>query len=190
VDGRASAAANLSLPAVQRGWLPLPRVTIDTTYPLGLIRAWSYCAPDFRCLIYPRPAPAAPPLPYGSGNDDGVIAGGPGLDDFAGLRRHQPADSLRHVAWKIAARQPEDTAPLLTKQFTGSVAARLWLDWDTLPPSMGIEERLSVLTRWVVDARAAGFAWGLRLPGTVLPPAGDDAHLRACLKALALDGST
>lgn len=187
VPGGAAAEARLPLAAHRRGWLALPRVTIETGYPLGLIRAWSYCAPDFKCLVYPKPAETAPPLPFAGGDESGLVSGGSGLEDFAGLRRHQPADSPRHVAWKIAARQAED-APLLTKQFTGTTAATLWLDWEALPPALDAEARLSLLTRWALDARTAGHTWGLRLPGTTLPPAGDEAHLRACLKALALHG--
>jgi uncharacterized protein (DUF58 family) len=187
VPGRTGAEVRLSLPAGRRGWLPLPRVTIETTYPLGLIRAWSYCAPDFRCLVYPKPATLAPPLPFAQGDDSGLIAGGQGNDDFVGLRRHQQADSPRHVAWKAAARHEAD-APLLTKQFTGTAAATLWLDWDTLPASLDTEQRLSILTRWLLEARAAGYAWGLRLPVLTLPPAGDEAHFRGCLRALALHG--
>jgi uncharacterized protein (DUF58 family) len=165
----------------------LPRVTIETRYPIGIIRAWSYCAPDFRCLVYPKPAGVAPPLPFALGDDSGLVAGGQGNDDFAGLRPHQQTDSPRHVAWKVAARREAD-APLLTKEFTGTAAATLWLDWNVLPPALGDEQRLSVLARWILDARAAGYAWGMRLPEVTLPPAGDEAHVRACLKALALHG--
>jgi hypothetical protein len=48
----------------KRGWLPMPRVTIETTWPLGLVRAWSYAAPDLACLVYPLPAAKAPMLPW------------------------------------------------------------------------------------------------------------------------------
>ncbi len=40
------------------GWLTLPRITVETRYPLGLLRSWSYWLPDMPCLVYPRPAPA------------------------------------------------------------------------------------------------------------------------------------
>ncbi|HTY98879.1 MAG TPA: DUF58 domain-containing protein, partial [Rhodocyclaceae bacterium] len=155
-----SAEVVLDLPAERRGWLPLPRVTIDTTYPLGIIRAWSYCAPDFRCLVYPKPAVTAPPLPFAAGDDSGLVAGSQGNDDFVGLRSHQQTDSPRHVAWKIAARR-EAEAPLLTKEFAGTAAAALWLDWDAVPAALDDERRLAILARWVLDARAAGYAWGL-----------------------------
>ena len=59
IDARTSKVATLGYPATRRGWLPLPRVTIETTWPLGLIRAWSYAAPELACLVYPAPAAKA-----------------------------------------------------------------------------------------------------------------------------------
>lgn len=53
----------LPLSAIRRGWLAMPRVTIETSWPLGLVRAWAYAAPAQTCLVYPRPATAAPPPP-------------------------------------------------------------------------------------------------------------------------------
>src|SRR5512134_2851878 len=38
--------AVLAVPAPRRGWLPLERVVLETRYPLGLFRAWSYLEPD------------------------------------------------------------------------------------------------------------------------------------------------
>lgn len=180
------ADACLRLPAERRGWLVLPRIGLETTWPLGLVRAWAYCAPEVRCLVYPRPATKAPPLPWASGEAGATRHGGGGSDDFAGLHSHQPADSPRHVAWKTAARHGHDT-PLLTKQFEGTSTARLWLDWDDLP-GLDVEARLSVLTRWALDAHAASLDWGLRLPDKTFPPASGEEHLQSALKALALHG--
>lgn len=189
VPPRDGIIARLPLPAPRRGWLTMPRVTIETTHPLGLIRAWSYCAPDLRCLVYPEPAASAPPLPYDDGDAGGRIASSRGSDDFSGLRGYQAADPPRHVAWKIAARRGAES-PLLTKQFAGSSAAAIWLDWNHLPAGIDGEERLSILTRWVLDAERQNLAWGLRLPEKVLPVARGSHHLHACLRALALHGQT
>src|SRR5574341_1965457 len=76
------AGAVLAAPAARRGWLPLGRVMLETRYPLGLFRAWSYIEPDARCLVYPRPERS--PLPPYSGE---AVAGAlhaptPGNDDF------------------------------------------------------------------------------------------------------------
>ncbi len=169
-----------------RGWLELPRVTVETRWPLGLVRTWGYIQPGQRCLVYPAPAIESQPLPSGAGNSQGRLHRARGSEDFAGLRRHQVGDAPHHVAWKSAARQPD--ADLLTKQFADSSGETLWLDWAHLPPGMDDESRLSLLARWVLDAQSAGLTWGLRLPQQQLAPDSGDSHLHKCLEALALHG--
>jgi len=182
VPARESATAVLRLPAPRRGRMPLGRLTLFTRYPLGLYYAWSYVELDVHCLVYPRPATARLPLPpleapTGSGTRHGA-----GLEDFSGMRPYQAGDSPRHIAWKAAARSEE----LLTKQFSGRADAELWLDWGALPATLGVEERLAHLARWVLDAHGGGMTYGLRLPGRTLPPASGEAHRELCLTALAL----
>lgn len=189
VPPQGSARALLPLPATRRGWLTLPRVMIDTVWPLGLVRAWSYAAPALACLVYPRPARAVPMLenaaPPFANPQNSRLPSDSGDEDFAGLRRHQPSDPPHHVAWKTAARLGPDAA-LQTKQFSGTAAQALWFDWARLPHGLDVETRLSILARWVLDAEDAGLSWGLRLPGSEIPQAHGPAHLHACLKALAL----
>ncbi len=187
IGPHARTVATLNVPAPRRGWLPLPRVTIETTWPLGLVRAWSYAVPDMNCLVYPMPAAKAPPLPWGGESARGSTKDGRGADDFSGLRNHQAADSPRHVAWKAVARQHD--GPLLTKLFSGAAAQQLWLDWNTLSTSIDIEQRLSILARWMIDADAAGLAWGLRMPAVRLAPDNGPAQLSAGLRSLALYGT-
>lgn len=184
IDAHASTVVTLEVSATKRGWLPIPRVTIETTWPLGLIRAWSYAVPDQNCLIYPAPAAKAPPLPWSGNSARGSTRDGHGADDFSGLRNHQVADSPRHVAWKAVARQQH--GPLLTKLFSGSAARQLWLDWNALPDTIDGEQRLSILARWMIDADAVGLAWGLRIPAVRLAPDNGPAQLSAGLRALAL----
>jgi len=172
----------LAVPAPRRGWLPFGRVMLETRFPLGLFRAWSYIEPDARCLVYPRPERS--PLPPYSGE---AVAGAlhaptPGSDDFAGLRGYQRSDSPRHIAWKAVARSEE----LLTKQFAGDAAAELWLDARLLPHSLTLEQTLSRLAGWVLAADRGGAHYGLRLPGVEIAPARGDVHRAACLQALAL----
>ncbi|MCK9282907.1 MAG: DUF58 domain-containing protein [Rhodocyclaceae bacterium] len=186
IPANASVAIKLPLPTQRRGWLELPRVTIETRWPLGLVRTWGYLQPALRCLVYPTPAHAAPPLPIGSGDHHGRHRQGRGSDDFAGLRRHQTGDALHHVAWKSAARQPD--ADLQTKYFAGENSEALWLDWAELPPTMDTETRLALLVHWALEAERAGLAWGLRLPQREFSPDRGDAHLHRCLETLALYG--
>jgi len=184
-----AAEAVLAVPADRRGWLPLGRVMLETRFPVGLFRAWSYAEPDSRCLVYPRPeASALPPLAP-SDRAGGIRAHAQGSDDFSGLRGYQPSDSPRHVAWKSVARSDTlhpGSDDMLTKQFAGDAVAELWLDLGDLPASLGLETRLSRLTGWVLAAERAGAIYGLRLPGLRLEPGRGDAQRAACLEALAL----
>jgi len=172
----------LAVPAARRGWLPLGRVMLETRFPLGLFRAWSYIEPDARCLAYPKPERSALPPPSAEAAAGALRTQTTGNDDFAGLRGYQPSDSPRHVAWKAVAR----SEVMLTKQFTGEAAAELWLDWRLLPSRMGPEQRLSRLAGWVLAAERAGAHYGLRLPGSEIAPRRGDSHSAACLQALAL----
>src|SRR5205823_4245171 len=124
----------LGVPAERRGWLPLGRVMLETRFPLGIFRAWSYIEPEARCLIYPRPQRSPLPAPSAESAKGTLRSPTPGNDDYAGLRAYQLSDSPRHVAWKAVARSDD----MLTKQFTGEAAAELWLDWARLAVSLGI----------------------------------------------------
>jgi uncharacterized protein (DUF58 family) len=179
---RSSVPAVAAVPAPRRGTLRPGRLTLFTRYPLGLYRAWSHLDLDLHCMVYPRPAFPALPLPPAAASSGTGAQSGRGQEDFAGLREYHPGDSPRHVAWKAAARD----MGLLTKQFSGRAETQLWLDWTQLPGQMAVEERLSHLARWVLDAHAAGVAYGLRLPGRTVDLSAGEAQRETCLEALAL----
>ena len=182
LSARSVGEAVLAVPAPRRGRQALGRVMLETRFPLGLFRAWSYVESDVQCIVYPRPEKS--PLPPMSADDaaGAARAQARGNDDFSGLRAYQLSDSPRHVAWKAAARSGD----MLTKQFTGEAAAELWLDWQGLPAALGTEERLSRLAGWVLAAERSGARYGLRVPGTEIAAARGEAHRTACLQALAL----
>lgn len=186
VPADGAARVDIPCPTDRRGWLDPGRIVIETRYPLGLFRAWSYPSPALLCLVYPRPErrPLPPPTPVA---DPGPTRGAAGREDFAGLRMRQPADSPRHVAWKAVARNVE-AYPLLVKHFAGGAGEELWLDWELTAAEGDPETRLSILAGWVLSADAAQLAYGLGLPGRTLPPASGGKHRDACLEALALHG--
>lgn len=181
VPAQRSAGIELVLPAPRRGRLALPRVTVSTSYPLGLIRAWSPVELETSCLVYPQPGHARP-LPRAGRHEPGEHGGSqPGSDDFLGFRDYQHGDAPHHIHWKALAR----ALPLLTKQFAASESPELWLDWAALP-ALDTEARLRQLCRWVLDAARLGRPYGLRLPGVVIAPAQGETHRERCLEALAL----
>lgn len=182
IPAHAAVQINVALPAVHRGKLRPGRLTLFTRFPLGLYYAWSYVQPDMHCIVYPRPAPAGLPLPAAEPTHGAGTTHGRGQEDFAGLRPYHAGDPPRHVAWKAAARGQG----LFTKQFSGHAASEIWLAWEQLPTRMDSEEKLSRLTRWVLDADAQRLLFGLRLPGTLIPLSSGDIQRERCLEALAL----
>ncbi len=184
IPAGATVFAAIPLDAPDRGRLQLPRLRVFTTYPLGLFQAWANIRVDMTCVVYPAPEQGEVPPPVQMDALGAATGRGTGHDDFAGLRRYQPGDSARHVAWKALARGQE----LLTKQFTGQGGGELWLRWNDLPAALRTEARLSRMTRWVLDAGREGVAFGLDIPGAREAPAAGQAHEHRCLTALALFG--
>jgi uncharacterized protein (DUF58 family) len=183
VASGATEVLRLGIATERRGWVALDRFRVETQYPARLCRAWTWVHMDARCLVYPRPAAPGLPLPQGSGT--GTSRPGPGDDDFAGLRAAAPGDPPQRIAWKAYARNDL----LLLKEFSGGGGEPCLLDWDHLP-SLGTEQRLSQLTRWCLDADAAGRSFALRLPGAEIPLGLGPQQLAACLEALALFDGT
>lgn len=169
--------------ADRRGWLDPGRLRVETGWPLGILRAWTWIDLDQRALVYPRPLAGAPPEQgaTGSGDSDLVLRGG--SDDFLGLREYRPGDPLKHIAWKSWARDGE----LMVKEFGGHADRRILLDWDALA-GVDTETRLSMLCGWVLELEAAGDAWGLRLPDAELEPGRGDGHRDVALRMLATFG--
>ena len=178
----ATVPVSIAIPAPHRGRMRAGRLTLFTRYPLGFYFAWSYARPDTPCIVYPRPAQAGVPLPRAEASQGTGATHGDGQEDFSGLRDWHAGDPPRHIAWKVAARG----LGLHTKLFSGEAAGEIWLAWERLPPRMDKEEKLSLLTRWVLDADAAHLAYGLRLPDTTVPLGTGEAHRERCLEALAL----
>ena len=167
----------------ERGWVSLERFGVRTLFPFELFRSWAWLHMDLRGLVYPHPAdkpPQPPPTQSATGHRQHDARG---EEDFAGLRKFHEGDSPRHVAWKAFARSGQ----LLSKQFAGADTSSQWFDIDDVAAD-DLETRLSILTRWIIDADRKLEDYGLRLHGTEFPPAHGDGQRQQCLEALALYG--
>ena len=176
--------ARCAFPRNIEAGLPLGRLRVFTTFPLGLFVAWSNVELDLQCLVYPTPgvgpraAPRSAPRAHAEGPQTGQ-----GQDDFAGLRKYQPGDSLRHVAWKAVARGQ----PLMTKQFSGLAAGELWLEWEQL--ARRLRHRGTAVPPHALGAGSlarAGHAMDCACRRSSSRPATGPAHQEQCLTALAL----
>lgn len=165
----------------RRGVMNPGRLLIQTWYPVGLFRAWSWVDLGMTTLVYPRPVHGGE-LPVGTTTtNEGALVQREGADDFYGLREYQDGDPLRHVAWKSYAR----TGEMLTKQYAAFVDRRIWLDWEYFQ-GLDREARLSRLCYWVIRLSSGNDEYGLRLPGQMIEPSRGAEHREAVLRALAL----
>lgn len=174
----------LYLPTESRGWYKPERLLLETVYPLGLLRAWTWLDLDIQALVYPRPISSGSLPGVATDRPDGSAEPVPGSDDFFGLRDYQRGDSLRHVFWKSVAKG----LPLQSKQYTAYADRSVWLDWNLfqgLPPEL----RLSHLCYWTLEFDRNNEEYGLRLPGVVLEPDCGENHRLAVLRHLALWGT-
>ena len=175
------ATATLEHETRARGRLHVTRLRLESSFPLGLCRAWSWLNVEQSCAVYPRPSATAP-HPTGGPERAGTGQARPqhGDDDWSGLRGYRAGDALRRVAWKAYARSGD----LLVKEMQRDSTAPLVYDWDAVP-GVSSEERLAGLARLVVDAATRGEAYGLRVPHVLVPPERGPDHRHRCLTVLA-----
>lgn len=173
-------ALNLSHPTGARGWLKMPPFRLETRFPLGLFKAWSWIFPATRCLVYPVPSLTPPPLPGLGQGQSGAAKKGDG-DQFHGLRKYQPGDSIHRVAWRASARHNE----LYSQEMEAPREQACELDWALLQGANG-ETRLSILTAWVITAEHKQLLYSLRLPTAHVASGNGIKHRSKCLELLAL----
>lgn len=188
VPSAGSAALEIAFAPPGRGLHEVPALMAQTRFPLGTFRVWTIWRPAAKVLVYPAPEVPAPPLPPGEARAGTAAAQrnahGPGEID--GVRAYQRGDPLRLVVWKKAARAIAAGSDDLVSRDTHQAQQQdLWFDLDAPMGAATLEQRLSRLCAWVLQAERLGITYGLRLPGVRIAPAQGPAHERQCLEALA-----
>ncbi len=173
----------LHLPVGERGWHRPGRLRVESVYPLGLLRCWTWVDLDLRALVYPEPIASQEPGGYDGDGEDGLQSGGSGDDEFAGIRDYREGDNSRRVYWKGLARGQA----LQSKEYAAAVSDTRWLDWQQFA-GLGQERRLSALCFWTLEYHRRERSFGLRLPGVELPSAKGDRQRDKALRMLALYG--
>ena len=183
VDTAGDTLVTVLAPTTRRGYLDPGLLTVESVYPVGLMRVWTHIRFRFDAAVYPAPVSDALGRASQRGSGEGHYTGTAGSDDYVGLKTFEPGESLRHVAWKQYAREQG----LWSKQYGDPVDRRVWIDWDDYA-GMDTEQRLSRMSGQVCDCEAAGHVYGLRLPGAELAPDRGAKQRQAALRKLALYG--
>lgn len=169
----------LPIQANKRGEISLPRLMIKSSYPLGVVQAWSYGAFASKAIVYPAPKACELPSKTNVGDD---ASGGDkvrmGQDDFERLDSYNEGESLARVSWSHMARG----MGMLTKQFVDAVNINQVLDYYALAGEH--EERLSALS-YLVQNQPKGVSFRLILPSGAGAFGSGSAFVKACLIRLA-----
>ena len=165
----------------KRGWYSPGRLLLESTYPLGLLRRWTWVDLDLHALVYPQPRSSAELPGLATDQPDGASVPVTGSDDFFGFRDYRHGDSLRRIHWKGLARGQG----VQSKQYAAYADRSVWLDWEMFP-GLGTEQRLSHLCYWALEFDSRNEEYGLRLPGVVIEPGTGEKHRDLLLKELAL----
>ena len=173
---------SLGYPARKRGLLCPERLLVQSFYPFGLVRTWTWLDLQARAPVYPKPVEAPPTMNEG-GTDEGETRLVRGSGDYQGLRQYTPGDSFKHIAWKQFAHKGE----FFTKEFASHHGMSQWLNFDDYR-GLDVERRLAALAERVVALCATQQSFGLRLPGGEIGVGSGRAHRDQCLTALALYG--
>ncbi|MEW6694338.1 MAG: DUF58 domain-containing protein [Pseudomonadota bacterium] len=196
LPGGERVSVTLPLVFATRGRHALPALGIETRYPLGAMRIWSWWRPAGTVCVYPAPEPDPPPLPPAAAPAaaDGAPPPAPATPPAAppdmapdAVRPYRAGDAPSRILWKKAARHDGDpTGWLVRDSSSAAPPAVLWLDEATC----GLrdrEARRSRLCAWVLAADARGLRYGLRLAGRSIEPDTGAEHRRRCLELLACD---
>jgi uncharacterized protein (DUF58 family) len=181
-----SATRTIRLPyeAGKRGPQPIDRLELSTQAPIGLFRAWTWLHLPLEALIYPAPGGSrALPPPRGRPRIGQQTLRRQGEEEWAWLRPFQMSDPPRSVAWKAYARG----APLLVAHYDCPAGTQRVLDLESLR-ALPLEQKLSQLTRWVLDCERRGESYALQLQSLMIDAGHGLAQRRACLEALARYG--
>ncbi len=178
-----AAVVDLYVNAERRGWLKPGRMLVETYFPLGILRAWTWVDINAKALVYPKPLfDEAATHASSKHRDDGVLIDPLGSDDFVDIRDYAAGDPIKNILWRSYARSDN----LVVKRYASYVEPRLWFDFDEVPGDA--EEKLSRLTGLALRATRSEREFGLRLPNRSISPGVGQVHLETVLRELALYG--
>ena len=166
-----------------RGTMQLGRLHLQSVYPLGVVRCWSWLDFGVSVLVYPKPVEADYRLCCRGGNTkeaaiEQVIDG----DEYFSLKPYAVGEPNSRIAWK----QYAAGRGLYVREYSEERGGEVILDFSVMNDP-DLELRLSKLCYCACFLYEQGRAFGLSLPNRPdIPVASGEKHWRTVLTALAL----
>jgi len=161
---------------LHRGYHPLPRIRIQSTFPFDLLKAWHICETRESHLIFPKREgiKSFPKSCFESSAED--VSG-----LFKGSSFFQSSDSTIRIDWRLSARRQE----LFVKRFENQPNQRLNLSWEQTSNLKDFECKISQLALWVDEAEKNGFLYSLEIGQGKIEMGRGLVQWLSCMEALA-----
>lgn len=163
-----------------RGVFTPGRFCLQSYFPLGVVRCWTWLDLAASVWVYPKPLPADFRLCAMGEGEDGFVAS-EGVEEYYALKPYRAGEPLTRVAWK----QYAAGRGLFVQDYTALRGGDVWLDYSIMQDT-DVEMRLSKLCYCALQLHQIERPFGLRLPAQSIDAGTGDAHLRDVLRALAL----
>lgn len=150
----------------QRGVFEFPQIKIYSTYPFGLVRAWTYLVIQPSIWIAPKSVDWLSESKQSKTLEQGQF------DEFKELKTYQQGDSLQSIAWKQVARGQG----LYVKIFEAHADQQhIEIDYARIP-AQSHEHKLSLMMGWIEQCEIQGHPYRLVLPKHQLAQAYTEQH--------------
>lgn len=182
-----SQSFDIKLPSVQRGYLNCDPVNLSSQFPIGVFFCWTKrFVSEQRCLVYPQPLDiiAFPQDGRQAGKQEAKTHGRLGAEDYAGMKSYQAGDRLRDIHWPSLAK----TNKLVSIQYENQSNSSANISWFNIPERFNLEDKLSQLCFWVMEAEKTGLRYQLEMPNHTIEFDNGLSHYHECLSVLALWG--
>lgn len=174
---------SLPLPTSHRGEFTLPRIIVETFFPLGFFHVWSYLYFDEKYYVYPR---AINPgfWPKSSRHiDQKSLQQIPGDEELYELKSvENPWLQPGKIAWKASSKNNE----WFQKSMTSPTAENWIFSLHDLITVDSKEDKLCHLSYWVQQAEAKGHSYGLNLDNKTTRIGQGKRQQSLCLRQLAI----
>lgn len=161
-----------------RGVFDLPAVSLETFFPFGLIRAWTWMWFDAKLVVYP--VPIEPPELSGAGGDEEGGQTRREGEELGDVREYHSGDNMRRVLWRHYARREE----LVVRSRESVASKKVTLDWESYS-DFGVEQALSYMCFDVLSLFEANQEFALVMPNIEVSLGLGEAHRDQCLTVLA-----
>lgn len=164
----------------RRGVLAPGRFCLQTYFPLGIVRCWTWLDLAANVIVYPAPEEADYRDCCTGEGEEGAVAVY-GSEEYFALKPYVAGESLSRIAWK----QYAAGRGMFARDYTELKGGSVWLDFNAIADA-SVEKKLSKLCYCALQLQKLNRPFGLKLPGKTIDVGNGDAHLRTVLRALAL----